>query len=178
MTFRILSIDPATKMGVVVLDIVGKNIDTITAFQFDAKLKDMERLGEIGSEIMRLLEKYEPNEVWVEGYSFGSRANHEIMYSIGTVIRYFLWQSGYERNIIPPTKLKKFATGKGNSKKDLVMKSVFKYWGFDTDNDNIADAYAIALFGMYRHIGIVDEKGVWLVRDSVKYHYRHFTQEN
>jgi len=43
-----------------------------------------------------------------------------------------------------PTQLKKFITGKGNSKKNTIVKEVFKRWGFDTDNDNTADAYGIA----------------------------------
>lgn len=173
MTHRIVSIDPSTTMGIVVLDLEGKRIDTITAFEFSTRKKGMERLGAIGKEVLRVVDGYEPDAVWIEGYSYGSKFNHEILYSIGTVIRYFLWQSDYEVNIIQPPTLKRFATGKGNCKKDLVMKQVYKNWGFDTDNDNIADAYAIALFGMYTHLGIVNEKGSWLVKDKDKYSYYH-----
>jgi len=177
MKHRILGIDPSTKMGFVVLDLEGNTITTVTAFQFDTRKKDMERLGAIGKEVLRMLEKYHPDEVWLEGYSFGSKFNHEIMYSIGTVIRYFLWQSGYEWNILPPPRLKKFATGKGTGKKDLVMKQIYKYWGFDTDNDNIADAYALALYGIYGYLGIVDEKGLWATNSKDAYEYDHPNQK-
>ena len=48
---------------------------------------------------------------------------------------------------VAPTSLKKFVTGKGNAKKDLMLLSVYKRWGFDTTNDNKADAYGLAQFG-------------------------------
>ena len=43
-----------------------------------------------------------------------------------------------------PSKIKKFITGKGNSKKELMLKEIYKRWGFETDNHNTGDAYAIA----------------------------------
>jgi len=45
---------------------------------------------------------------------------------------------------VKPTTIKKFVTGKGNAKKDTIIKEIYKRWGFDTDNNNTADAYAIA----------------------------------
>lgn len=40
--------------------------------------------------------------------------------------------------------LKKFVTGRGVGKKQLMVKYVYTKWGFDTDNDNLADAYGLA----------------------------------
>lgn len=40
--------------------------------------------------------------------------------------------------------LKKFVTGKGVGKKQLMVKYVLQKWGFDTDDDNLADAYGLA----------------------------------
>jgi crossover junction endodeoxyribonuclease RuvC len=45
---------------------------------------------------------------------------------------------------VPPTTLKKFATGRGNAKKPEVMLSVFKKWGVEILDDNLADAYVLA----------------------------------
>lgn len=174
MTYRVLGLDPSTTMGIVVLEYDHPTINTILAREFVAKGKDMARLGSIGGEVIRLIEVWEPDVIWIEGYSFGSKFNHEIMYSIGTVIRYFLWQSGFDRNTIQPTSLKKFATGKGGGKKELMMKEIFKFWGFDTSSNNVADAYAIALFGLYHHLSIVSEKGVWSTKDKKKFEYLHF----
>lgn len=40
--------------------------------------------------------------------------------------------------------LKKFVTGKGVGKKQLMVKFVYQKWGFDTNDDNLADAYGLA----------------------------------
>jgi len=44
---------------------------------------------------------------------------------------------------IPPMTLKKYATGKGNSKKQEMMMQVYKRWGVELNDDNAADAYAL-----------------------------------
>ena len=43
-----------------------------------------------------------------------------------------------------PTQIKKFITGRGNAKKDVIIREVYKRWGFETDDHNIADAYGLA----------------------------------
>lgn len=45
-----------------------------------------------------------------------------------------------------PGVIKKFITGKGNAKKELILKEVYKKYKFDTTDNNIADAFAIAKY--------------------------------
>lgn len=45
---------------------------------------------------------------------------------------------------VMPTQVKQFATGKGSAAKELMLKAVYQRWGFDTDDNNLADAYALA----------------------------------
>lgn len=45
---------------------------------------------------------------------------------------------------VPPTMVKKYATGKGNAKKNEVMLSVYQHWGVEFADDNMADSYVIA----------------------------------
>ncbi|MNO43382.1 Crossover junction endodeoxyribonuclease RuvC [compost metagenome] len=45
---------------------------------------------------------------------------------------------------VAPSQLKKFVSGNHQAKKSEMMKAVYKKWGFDTDSDNIADAYGLA----------------------------------
>lgn len=45
---------------------------------------------------------------------------------------------------IPPTMVKKYATSKGNAKKNEVMLGIYKHWGVEFSDDNMADSYVIA----------------------------------
>lgn len=91
----------------------------------------------------------------IEGYSFNSRSG--MCFSIGEmggVIKNHLYQMYLLKSDkvtkfleIPPTQLKKFITGKGQCKKELILKEIYKNFGFDTDDNNIADAYALAYLG-------------------------------
>lgn len=45
---------------------------------------------------------------------------------------------------IPPTMVKKFATDKGNAKKNEVLLAVYKKWGVEFSDDNMADSFVIA----------------------------------
>lgn len=47
---------------------------------------------------------------------------------------------------VNPQTIKRFITGKGNVSKALVLKEVYKKFGYDTDIDDLADAYAIAKY--------------------------------
>ena len=73
--------------------------------------------------------------------------NHQIQYELGAIIRLALFDSGVNWVEVPPKSLKKFVTGNGNAKKDLMLLGVYKMWDFDTEDDNEADAYALAQFG-------------------------------
>ncbi len=46
--------------------------------------------------------------------------------------------------IIAPGTLKKFVTGDGRAKKDLMLLKVYKKWGVEFSDDNLADAYGLA----------------------------------
>ena len=45
---------------------------------------------------------------------------------------------------IPPMTLKKYATGKGTSKKQEMLMQMYKRWGVEFTDDNAADAYALS----------------------------------
>lgn len=50
--------------------------------------------------------------------------------------------------IVPPTTLKKFICATGAAKKELMLKEMFRRYGVDTDDNNQADAAALAIFGL------------------------------
>jgi Holliday junction resolvasome RuvABC endonuclease subunit len=45
---------------------------------------------------------------------------------------------------IPPMTLKKYATGKGTSKKQEMLMQIYKRWHIEFNDDNAADSYALA----------------------------------
>jgi crossover junction endodeoxyribonuclease RuvC len=63
------------------------------------------------------------------------------------VIRYGLYRRGIPYLLVAPGQVKKFATGKGNSEKNLVIRAVFQRFGIEADDDNAADAVTLLHIG-------------------------------
>jgi len=83
--------------------------------------------------------------IYIEGPSFASTGAFVLqMGALHYYLRIFLLKKGVEFKIITPGTLKKFVTGKGTAKKELMLKNVFKRWGADFDDNNLADAYSLA----------------------------------
>lgn len=89
-----------------------------------------------------------PCRIFIEGYSFGSKFARETLGEFGGLLRFYLLDHDPELVEVPPTTLKKFATGKGNAKKEQVMQSVLKNWGYESASNDDADAYALCRLGM------------------------------
>jgi len=94
-----------------------------------------------------------PDVVVIEGFSYGSRGRglFETAY-LGYRIREELESNSFVKGqtyIEPsPNELKKFVTGKGNSPKDVMMQQVLKKWGYEAKDNNISDAFALAMMGV------------------------------
>ena len=86
-------------------------------------------------------------KVCIEGPSFASKGAYILqMGALNFFIRYWLRTEGVNYKVISPGELKKFVTGKGNCKKDLILLKVFKKWGIEFDSNDLADAYSLARF--------------------------------
>lgn len=109
------------------------------------------RLIKIRESISGIINSYSPNLIILEGYAFGRINQAHQLGELGGVIRVLLYENGFKEGrdlfIIPPTTLKKFVLGKGIGKKELILKEVYKRWNFDTDSNNIADAFALSQLG-------------------------------
>ena len=112
------------------------------------------RLEDLGNRFMSTVEwgrypevgaaKADPCLVAIEGYAMGSKTRPQMAGELGGHLRLLLWQAGIPYIVVPPTSLKKYVLGKGNAAKELVLKEVFKRWGYDTTSNDRADAYALA----------------------------------
>lgn len=66
---------------------------------------------------------------------------------------------------IPPMTLKKYASGKGNSKKQEMLLQIYKRWGIEFNDDNAADAYALARMAGQIFIDKVEEGIIAQIED-------------
>lgn len=140
----VMGIDPSTYTGVVVLK--GGELATAKVVTFpDAE--GIKRLQLIATSVWSLVEEYQPDQVFIEGYAYGNKFSLVLMVEIGTVIRYSLYQQGRSWWNVPPTQLKKWVTGKGTAKKKDMATFVKNRWGFTSPSDDVVDAYALARLG-------------------------------
>lgn len=106
--------------------------------------------------------------VYLEGYAYSSRAG--MTFDIGEstgALKMMLWENGIDCTTVSPTQSKKFATGKGNANKELIMEAFAKVQPWkdlkgilhETEKQNnpssdIADSYFIMRTGLsmrYHH---------------------------
>lgn len=135
-----VGIDPSTKTGLVILN---ENGEIINAEEITAKSKDPERMVSIVDGVM--CELSPGDYIAIEGFAYGAKGNAiSIQYGIGWGLRMALFTDDYQYLDVPPTSLKKFASGKGNTKKDELAVHIFKRWGFEHKSDNVRDAFVLA----------------------------------
>lgn len=128
--------------GLVILDenaeIIRQDIIKTTNKQSDEM-----RLNHIRDYVASIIK--EGDIAYIEGLSYGSIGLAKAqMSAVHYVIRLLLMEKGIQYKIIEPTVLKKFVTGKGQCKKNLILLKVFKKWGIEFDSDDLADAYSLA----------------------------------
>ena len=59
-------------------------------------------------------------------------------------LRIFFRKNNIAYNIIAPGTLKKFVTGKGTAKKELMLLKTYKKWKVEFEDNNLCDAYGLA----------------------------------
>ena len=133
--------------GVLILDKKGNNIIYQEVLSTSKKDLDEVRLVNIRTKLNSLLQNNDI--VCLEGLSFGSQGM--ALAQLGAthyIIRVLLHERNIDFSVVSPSTLKKFVTGKGNCKKDLMLLKVFQKWGVEFSNDNLADAYSLARFAL------------------------------
>ena len=143
---RVMGVDTSTKTGYVILDDAG-DVVKVGVINYPPHSNRFARFAGYVRDVSDLVDAYGVDLVVIEGYSFAGKFNNSLQYELGACIRMKLYQEEVPFVEVPPTSLKKFVTGKGNAKKDLMLLNVYKRWEFDTEDDNEADAYGLAQFG-------------------------------
>jgi crossover junction endodeoxyribonuclease RuvC len=110
-------------------------------------VNDLARLRYIVSEVMRRIPKdvkmvciedfFTPSNPFQIGAAIG-------LAMLGATVRLDLYEAGMPFFVIAPSQVKKFVTGKGTGQKSIVVREVFKRWGYEAKDDNQADACGLA----------------------------------
>jgi len=118
----------------------------------EQKLINSDSEKEIEERIIELEDafKFIPNiiclhTVCVEGPSYSSNGAFQLqMGALHFYLRVFLFKHKINYKIISPGTLKKFVADTGNAKKELMLLNVYKKWGVEFKDNNLADAYGLA----------------------------------
>jgi len=137
-----------TGAGIIVLNFDGK-IEEQELLSTTPKEEIENRIMFIGEKVISIVNKYPNSEISIEGLSHGSASDSMLeLAALHYYVRILLKNQNLSFEVLPPTSLKKFLTGKGHAKKELMLLYVYKKYGEEFHDNNLADAYALARYGM------------------------------
>lgn len=124
---------------------------------------DAQRYDNLSKWSLGIIEQKAVEKCFIEGYSFNSVGRvFQIAENTG-LLKYNLWKSGTAFDVFPPTMIKKHATGKGNSPKNLMYEAFVNETGVDIRSkldimnpnawnpiSDIVDAYYISKLGFMK----------------------------
>ena len=97
---------------------------------FQIFAEESERYDSISSWALEKIQAVD--RVALEGYSFGSQSNRLFQIAENAaILKYKCYQNSLPLDIVPPSQIKKFATGKGNANKEAMYESFLKDAGVD-----------------------------------------------
>lgn len=103
--------------------------------EYGSEQERYENIADFFVEKIQLL--VQPNDcvIAIEDYSFGSKGRvFHIAENCG-LLKYKLWKLGYSFECVPPTVVKKHATGKGNATKDKMVAAFKELTGVDLHDE-------------------------------------------
>lgn len=134
--------------GVSILD---ENLEIILASNVASKKGpylelDIPRFQDITQRLSNKVQFQEDDFVLIENYAYGASGQITRIAELTGLIKNLVYNTVNHKRIFvcSPPSLKKFVVGKGNCAKNLIMKTAYQRWGFNSNNDNEVDAYALA----------------------------------
>jgi crossover junction endodeoxyribonuclease RuvC len=121
---------------------------TYNAFTIRPKeLEGMKKLQFLRDMLFDKIDQFKPTLAVVEGYSYGSKNKPFKIGEYGGVVKLGLYDRNIYTIIIPPTAVKRFATGKGDATKKEVRDAIKARYGWVIKSLDASDAAACALLG-------------------------------
>ena len=121
--------------------------DDCGTIKVPASMRGMRRLDHIRAAVHSLTRKPFLSTrtcelVVIEGYSYGSKGASVVnIGELGGVVRLALWDDHMPYVEIPPSCMKRYATGKGNASKDDVLQAGVMRSGHTFTDNNACDAW-------------------------------------
>lgn len=116
---------------------------------------EQERFGNLTAWVLNAVNDNKVDEILLEGYAFGATGRVFNIAENTGLLKYGLYVQGIPFDVVSPTTVKKFASGKGNANKEMMIESFHKDTGIDifsklgikegkmTPSSDIVDAYWI-----------------------------------
>lgn len=143
-----LDLSTATGMAVVRYENGVRSVDTFGMIMAPKKVTGWPRVNAIAADVLEAVHTHKPDLVSIEGYGFSQMSSIVTLAEIGSIVRFLLWQEGVPFLDVPPSSLKKFLTGQGNAKKEMMILHVFQKYGITVKTNDEADAVALGMFGL------------------------------
>lgn len=142
-----------TGTGIVVLNdgkIVKQQLIKSKPVPDGKPIDEVKRIRKIVEQIEVITGEYKPTIAVIEGLAFMVRNATALVQlsALNYMTRAMLMDHNVPFVIVAPTSLKKFVTGNGAAKKDVMLIETFKRWGVTILDDNECDAYALSQVGL------------------------------
>jgi crossover junction endodeoxyribonuclease RuvC len=143
--------------GFAVTFLSTKNPSQFVTFVYKSQYKGVQRLDDISKWLRTKIESFTINghyivDVAMEGTVLASHSAL-VLGELSATVKLVLWNyfENYDHQEhlrtplqIPPMTLKKYASGKGTSKKQEMLLQIYKRYGVEFNDDNAADSYGLA----------------------------------
>lgn len=153
---RVLGLDPSLRsFGVSRLSIgAGRKSFTVDTETWGPNVTGVERLRWFVYKLSETIEDFQPSLIVIEGYAYAKGQGAHQIGELGGALRLIMHMNDLHYVEVAPTKLKKFVTGKGNAKKEIVMVELYKRFGVEVPTTDEADATGLALMAGVGRYGL------------------------
>lgn len=135
---------------------------------FKSKYSGVQRLVDIGNWMTETIDTFvhgKIHDVAMEGTVLASHSAL-VLGELSALVKLELYKRWDILPLqVPPMTLKKYATGKGNSKKQEMLMQIYKRWGVEFNDDNAADAYSLSRVAAKMHISDIEKSIIEQLED-------------
>ncbi len=149
-----MGLDPSTTAtGLVVLQGTLRTPPVVMyeqSFKPPKKIGGMKRVSSILGFILAQMDQFKPTGLAVEHYGLNMQHKTSVipLVTLGAIIRYYFEQEAIPYLSPTPSEHKKFITGNGNTKKELIPSFILEVWGHQPIDGDTADAYGLACMAL------------------------------